>query len=269
MKNSSKKSRAALLPLVLLTLITTKASLPLRPPVPIASQVYQRETPVSFFCIQFDMPIQDELEASPIFRKCVEKRSEVIMKRPVEAIVDKCHHASDPATKAKCEFMRTNQNFTIGMLVEGVQPVKDALLYCMGARYCRASEAVRRRAVYHARLKRPSPSGLHSAELSTARSCSNPISESPARRLVLFYVYIIISFVLYQLFALTFIGDISRTLRTVLPLQKHETKYNHYPLLRNPCHRELFSSSCLLAIVVLLQSLSLALRRREHSSGRR
>jgi hypothetical protein len=93
------------------------------------------------FCIQFDMPIQDELEASPICRECVEKVSEVIMKHTVEAIVDKCHHASDPATKAKCEFMRTHQNFTLGMLVEEVQPVKDALLYCMGARYCRASEA--------------------------------------------------------------------------------------------------------------------------------
>jgi hypothetical protein len=71
---------------------------------------------------------------------------------------------------------------------------------------------------------------------------------------------------LYQLFALTFTGDISRTLCAVLPLQKHETKYNHYPLLRKPCHRELFSSCCLLAIVVLLQSLALALRRRERSS---
>jgi hypothetical protein len=40
-----------------------------------------------------------------------------------------------------CELMRTHQNFTVGMLVEDVQPVKDALLYCMGARYCRASEA--------------------------------------------------------------------------------------------------------------------------------
>ncbi len=92
------------------------------------------------FCIQFDMPIQDELEASPICRKCIETVSEVIMKHTVESIVEKCHHATDPATKAKCEFMRTHQNFTLGMLVEEVQPIRDAELYCMGAHHCRAAE---------------------------------------------------------------------------------------------------------------------------------
>jgi hypothetical protein len=92
------------------------------------------------FCIQFDMPIQDELEASPICRKCIETVSEVIMKHTVEGIVEKCHHATDPATKAKCEFMRTHQNFTLGMLVEEVQPIRDAELYCMGAHHCRAAE---------------------------------------------------------------------------------------------------------------------------------
>jgi hypothetical protein len=39
------------------------------------------------FCIQFDMPIQDELDAAPICRKCIEKVSEVIMKHAVEGIV--------------------------------------------------------------------------------------------------------------------------------------------------------------------------------------
>jgi hypothetical protein len=41
------------------------------------------------FCIQFDMPIQDEVDASPICRKCIEKVSEVIMKRAVEGIIGK------------------------------------------------------------------------------------------------------------------------------------------------------------------------------------
>jgi hypothetical protein len=92
------------------------------------------------FCIQFDMPIQDELDASPICRKCVEKVSEVIMKHTVDGIIEKCHHATDPATKAKCEFMHSHQNFTFGMLVEEVNPVKDAALYCMGGHYCRAAD---------------------------------------------------------------------------------------------------------------------------------
>jgi hypothetical protein len=92
------------------------------------------------FCIQFDMPIQDELDASPICRKCVEKVSEIIMRHTVDGIVEKCHRATDPATKAKCEFMRTHQNFTFGMLVEEVNPLKDAALYCMGGHYCRAAD---------------------------------------------------------------------------------------------------------------------------------
>jgi len=92
------------------------------------------------FCIQFDMPIQDELDASPICRKCVEKVSEVIMSHTVHDIIDKCRHATDPATKAKCEIMRAHQNFTLGMLVEEVQPLKDAALYCMGGHYCRAAD---------------------------------------------------------------------------------------------------------------------------------
>jgi hypothetical protein len=92
------------------------------------------------FCIQFDMPIQDELDASPVCRKCVEKVSEVIMKHTIDGIAEKCHHATDPATKAKCEFMRTHQNFTFGMLVEEVNPLKDATLYCMGGHYCRAAD---------------------------------------------------------------------------------------------------------------------------------
>jgi hypothetical protein len=92
------------------------------------------------FCIQFDMPIQDELDASPICRKCVEKVSEVIMRHTVDGIIEKCHNTTDPATKAKCEFMRTHQNFTFGMLVEEVNPLRDAALYCMGGHYCRASD---------------------------------------------------------------------------------------------------------------------------------
>lgn len=92
------------------------------------------------FCIQFDMPIQDELDASPICRKCVEKVSEIIMRHTVDGIAEKCHRATDPATKAKCEFMRTHQNFTFGMLVEEVNPLKDAALYCMGGHYCRAAD---------------------------------------------------------------------------------------------------------------------------------
>ncbi len=92
------------------------------------------------FCIQFDMPIQDELDASPVCRKCVERVSEVVMKHTVEGIVETCRKATDPAVKAKCEFMRTHQNFTFGMLVEEVKPVNDAAFYCMGAHFCRAGE---------------------------------------------------------------------------------------------------------------------------------
>ena len=36
--------------------------------------------------------------------------------------------------------MRAHQNFTLGMLVEEVQPLKDAALYCMGGHYCRAAD---------------------------------------------------------------------------------------------------------------------------------
>jgi hypothetical protein len=53
---------------------------------------------------------------------------------------EKCHEATDPATKAKCEFMRAHQNFTFGMLVEEINPVKDAALYCMGGHFCRAAD---------------------------------------------------------------------------------------------------------------------------------
>jgi hypothetical protein len=66
--------------------------------------------------------------------------SEVVMKHTVESIVEKCRHATDPAVKAKCAFMRTHQNFTFGMLVEEVKPVNDASFYCMGAHFCTAAE---------------------------------------------------------------------------------------------------------------------------------
>jgi hypothetical protein len=92
------------------------------------------------FCIQFDMPIQEQLDAAPFCHKCVEKVSETIMHHTVEEIVEHCRNATDPATKARCEFMRAHQNFTFGMLVEEVNPLKDAALYCMGGHYCRASE---------------------------------------------------------------------------------------------------------------------------------
>jgi hypothetical protein len=36
--------------------------------------------------------------------------------------------------------MHSHQNFTFGMLVEEINPVKDAALYCMGGHFCRAAD---------------------------------------------------------------------------------------------------------------------------------
>jgi hypothetical protein len=36
--------------------------------------------------------------------------------------------------------MHTHQNFTFGMLVEEINPAKDAALYCMGGHFCHATD---------------------------------------------------------------------------------------------------------------------------------